>query len=123
MLAGDSSATSSFTLEERQAEIRCRPFRWGWRRSQSTRLHSTLADDRRGLRRSEEFQQRFRRRRFARGRVKGGGKHRDVLDIGRQRSDVLDALVVQKLADLLKAELDLAALQNVGDLYARRRLL
>ena len=60
--------------------------------ARSPRLHAGLADDRSRLRGGEEFQQRAGGLGWAGGLVYPGGEHRDVLDVLRQRPEIVDAL-------------------------------
>src|SRR6266850_7877046 len=53
-------------------------------------LHAFLPQDRAGVRRSEESDQRPGRRRFSCRGVDAARKDRDMLDVGRQRTHVVD---------------------------------
>ena len=89
----------------------------------SAGLHSDLLNNRARLGRSEEFYQRLRRVRCRRCRVQARGIHRYVLDVGWQRPEVVDALHMQKFADLLEAEVSLSACDQLANLNAGRGLL
>src|SRR5258706_13253553 len=71
----------------------------------SPRVHPGLADDGRCFGRGEILQQCPRGVGRAGSLVDRGGEHRHLLDIGRQRSEIIDALYGQELADLLEADL------------------
>src|SRR5215207_6742725 len=88
-------------------------------RVNSGRLHAFLPDDRGGFRDGEEFHQRPCRVRLLRCRVQAGREHGDLLDVGRQRTDEVDALHRQYLADLLETDLGLAAGNHLADRLAR----
>ena len=47
--------------------------------------------------------------RLRRSGLQAAGKHGDALDIGRERSDVIDALDVNEFADLLEPNFGVAA--------------
>src|SRR5262245_17486039 len=55
--------------------------------------------------------------------MEAAGEHRDVLDVCRQRPDILDAREQQQFADLLEADIDFAAREEVADRDAGRRTL
>src|SRR6266545_1218996 len=86
-------------------------------------LHPAPSDDGRRFGRGEEFRKCLCRVRRRRRRVQASGKHRSVLDVTRQRPEVIDALQVQKLAHLLEAEIGLAARHDLANLHAGRGLL
>jgi hypothetical protein len=79
------------------------------------RLQAAFPDGGDDGRRGEESDQRSCRLRMFAARRDAGGKHGDFLDLGRQRSDVVDARHGQQLADLLKADLGVAARDRGAD--------
>src|SRR5204862_7748530 len=78
----------------------------------SGRLHAAPADDWRGGGRREEGDEGSRSIRLACVCGDSGREDRELLDIGRQRADVVDAGHGQQLAHLLEADLGLAAGHN-----------
>src|SRR6266545_5495309 len=81
-------------------------------------LHPAFLDDRARLGRGQEFDQRPGRIRRRRCRMQAGGELREVLDVGRQRPEVVDPLRVEKFADLLESEIDLAPCHDLSNLNA-----
>src|SRR5712691_2638435 len=86
-------------------------------------LQAVLPDDRCGGRRGDEFDQRPGRVRLFRAGVDAGGEHGHPLELARQRADVIDAGEMHQLADLLEADLGLAARDEGADEHAGRGLL
>src|SRR6267142_1652039 len=85
-------------------------------------LHAFLPQDRAGVRRSEESDQRPGRRRFFCRGVDAARKDRDMLDVGRQRAQIVDAPDGQQLAHLLEADLGFAPRNQLAGLNAGGRL-
>src|SRR5437867_10699405 len=93
------------------------------RRCLSGGLQAVLPDDRCGGRRGDEFDERPRRVRLLRAGVDAGREHGHALELARKRADVIDAGEMHQLADLLEADLGLAARDQGADEHARRGLL
>src|SRR6266853_1419085 len=86
-------------------------------------LQAVLPDDRCGGRRGDEFEEDPGRVRLLRAGVDSGREHGHALELARQRPDVVDSGEMHQLADLLEADLGLAARDQVADEHARRGLL
>src|SRR5213076_471585 len=86
-------------------------------------LQAVLPDDRRGGRSGDESEERPGRVRLLRAGVDAGREHGHALELARKRADVIDAGEMHQLADLLEADLGLAARNQVADEHARRGLL
>src|SRR5213076_1353870 len=86
-------------------------------------LQAVLPDDRRGGRSGDESEERPGRVRLLRAGVDSGREHGHALELTRQRPDVVDSGEMHQLADLLEADLGLAARDQGADEYAGRGLL
>src|SRR5947207_1508222 len=78
-------------------------------------LQAVLPDNRCGGRSGDESDQRLRRVRLLRAGVDSGREHGHALELARQRADVVDAGEMHQLADLLEADLGLAARETLLD--------
>src|SRR5207248_7208195 len=85
------------------------------RRSRCRAFHALRLEYGRGHRSGERLDQSLGGCNIARAGAEASRIGRVVLDLGRQRSDQGDALHWQDLADLVDAELGLAADDEVGD--------
>src|SRR5262249_29154367 len=103
-----------------------RPYRWKRRyaaRAASARIERVLFEDDSGGRCGDEAHQRLGGISLLRPGRNAGGEHRDQLDLGGQRTDIVDAGKEAELAHLLKADLDLAIGDDAADEHAGRGLL
>jgi len=75
----------------------------------SARLHAAFLECPTCFGSGQEFNQRLRRLDFLGIYDDATGEHGRLLHVRRQRTDIINTGKVSKLADLLKAELDLAA--------------
>src|SRR5262245_25006559 len=89
----------------------------------SARLHPSLLEGGRGVRRGEKLDQRLGGVRFLRPGHDAAREHGELLDVGGQWADVVDAGEVRELAHLLEADLRLAAGDDAADEHARWCLL
>src|SRR5262245_9831873 len=89
----------------------------------SARLHAALFIGGGSIGRGDELDQRLGGVRFLRPGRDAARERRELLDVGGQRADVVDAGEVRELAHLLEADLGLAAGDDAADEHARGRLL
>src|SRR5262245_7626669 len=89
--------------------------------SRSARLHPGLADDRRRFRCGEELQECTGGVGRPGRLMHGGGELRHLLDVGRQRSEIIDPFHRQQLAYLLEPDLGVAARNHLADRHVRDR--
>src|SRR3954471_18663342 len=85
-------------------------------------LQAVLPDDGRRGWRGEELDERPRRIGLLRARMDTGGEHGHPLQLARQRADEVDAGEMHQLADLLEADLGVAAGDQGADEHAGWRL-
>ena len=84
------------------------------RRARRDRIHAALDDRGAGRGRGEKFDQRLAGVGFLRDGGDAGGKHRDLLQLRRQWPDDIDAGNRKQFADLLEADLGVAARHDFG---------
>src|SRR4249919_1545663 len=105
----------------RRISIDCdsnRPIRLG-----SAGLDAPLLEGRRGCRRGEELDQCLCRVNLLRPNLDAAGENRHLLDVRRQRADIVDAGGGYQLAHLLKADLGFAAGDEARDEHTAWGLL
>src|SRR5262245_25480670 len=89
----------------------------------STWIERVLLVDGGRCRRADEAHQRFGGISLLRSSLHAGREYGDQLDLGGQRTDIVDAGKEGELADLLEADLGFAIGDDGADENARRRLL